>query len=81
MSKMRLDRLMANLGYGSRKDIARLVADERVTLHGGVLVDAGESIALEDVRSGALRLDDELVDPPAPLHIMLHKPAGYKLFS
>jgi 16S rRNA pseudouridine516 synthase len=77
MSKIRLDRLMANLGYGSRKDIARLVADRRVTLHNSVLVDAGVSIALEDVRSGVLRLDNELVDPPAPLHIMLHKPAGY----
>ncbi len=77
MSKMRLDRLMANLGYGSRKDISRLVADRRVTLHGGVLVDADESISLEEVRGGALRLDDEPVDPPAPLHIMLHKPAGY----
>ena len=32
MSKMRLDRLMANLGYGSRKDIARLVADEKETI-------------------------------------------------
>jgi 16S rRNA pseudouridine516 synthase len=77
MSKMRLDRLMANLGYGSRKDIARFVADQRVTLYGGVLVDADESIALEDVRCGALRLDDEPIDPPAPMHIMLHKPAGY----
>ncbi len=45
MSKIRLDRLMANLGYGSRKDIARLVADRRVTLHNSVLVDAGVSIA------------------------------------
>jgi len=77
MSKMRLDRLMANLGYGSRKDIARLVTDKRVTLNGTVLGDAGASITLDDVSSGALRLDGEFVDPPAPLHIMLHKPAGY----
>jgi len=77
MSKMRLDRLLANLGYGSRKDIARLVADKRITLNGIVLADTGASIALDDARSGALRLDDAPIDPPAPLHIMFHKPAGY----
>jgi 16S rRNA pseudouridine516 synthase len=77
MSKMRLDRLMANLGYGSRQDIARLVEDERITLRGAVLTRADESIILDDVRSGALKLDDHILDPPAPLHIMLHKPAGY----
>ena len=75
MSRIRLDRLLANLGYGSRKDVATLVKQGRVTLHNEIVDDAGLNLAPDDIE--VLQLDSEAIDPPAPLTIMLHKPAGY----
>ena len=77
MSNVRLDRLMANLGYGSRKDISRMVDAGRISLHGSPVTEADQSISPADATSGALTLDGETLDPPFPLMVMFHKPAGY----
>ena len=39
-STMRLDRLLANLGYGSRREIERLAALGRIVLDGRPIADA-----------------------------------------
>jgi 16S rRNA pseudouridine516 synthase len=75
--RLRLDRLLANLGYGSRKQIALLVKAQCIALHGVPLRQADERVALADALSGALTFNGERLDPPSPLTIMLHKPAGY----
>lgn len=69
---MRLVRLIANLGYGSRKDVMALFRQGRIT-------DAeGEVLYADDkVEHGLIRIDGEPLDPPAGLTLMLHKPAGY----
>ncbi len=77
MTAVRLDKLLANLGYGSRREIAQMVKAKRVALRGAALSKADEKVALEDALSGALTFDGERLDPPAPLTIMLHKPVGY----
>jgi 16S rRNA pseudouridine516 synthase len=77
MSGVRLDRLLSNLGYGSRKDAAQLARAGRVLLRGIPVDEADQAIDPADVRSGALTLDGQPLDPPAPLVVMLHKPAGY----
>jgi 16S rRNA pseudouridine516 synthase len=77
MSSVRLDRLLSNLGYGSRKDVAQLARAGRVLLRGVPVIKADQAIDPADARSGALTLDGEALDPPAPLVAMLHKPAGY----
>jgi 16S rRNA pseudouridine516 synthase len=77
MSSVRLDRLMSNLGYGSRKEILQLARTKRVLLRGVPLTQADQAVVLADVTSGALTLDGERLDPPAPLTVMLHKPLDY----
>ena len=77
MTTYRLDRWLANLGYGSRKESAAFVQAGRVALHGAVVKNVDQGIAIAEVRSGALTLDGETLDPPAPLTIMLNKPSGY----
>jgi len=77
MSRARLDKLLANLGYGSRKEIAQLAKAGRVKLRGEVIKKADQDIDFSDVRSGALTLDGETIDPPFPLTVMMNKPAGY----
>ena len=68
---MKLIKLMANLGYGSRKDVARMFRAGRITD-----ADGGVVYADDVIEYAAIRVDDEPLDPPAGLVLMLHKPLG-----
>jgi 16S rRNA pseudouridine516 synthase len=70
----RLDRLLANLGYGSRREVGRMIAAGRVTLDGAALTDAGAHVPLDPALPARLRIGGAPVDPPAPLTLILHKP-------
>jgi 16S rRNA pseudouridine516 synthase len=68
---MRLVRLIANLGYGSRKEVAMMFREGRIT------DAAGDVLYADDKRGHAdIRIDGEPLDAPAGLHLMLHKPVG-----
>lgn len=69
---MKLIKLIANLGYGSRKDVTAMFRAGRIT-------DAdGEVLYADDrVEHAAIHVDGEPLDPPAGLVLMLHKPIGY----
>lgn len=69
---MKLLRTIANLGYGSRKQVQALFREGRVTDAQGEVLYADDQPAHQDVR-----LDGEPLDPPAGLVLMLHKPVGY----
>jgi len=69
---MKLVKLLANLGYGSRKDVAWMFREGRVTN------EAGEVLYADDqVEHARIRVDGEPLDPPTGFTIMLHKPTGY----
>jgi 16S rRNA pseudouridine516 synthase len=69
---MKLLRLIANLGYGSRREVAGWFLDGRVTdAHGAVLDEDAR------VEPAQVRIDGEPLDPPPGLVLMLHKPVGY----
>ncbi|MGE4278393.1 MAG: pseudouridine synthase [Magnetospirillum sp.] len=69
---MRLVRLIANLGYGSQKDVRALLRDGRITR-----ADGRELAESDKVEAADIRVDGEELDPLAGLVVMLHKPAGY----
>ncbi len=69
---MKLVKLIANLGYGSRKDVARMFREGRITDASGEVLYADDK-----VEHAAVRVDGEPLDPPAGLVLMLHKPVGY----
>lgn len=69
---MKLLKLLANLGYGSRKEIARLFADGRVSDRSGRVLEDGDVVAPDDIL-----IDGEPLDPPPGILLMLHKPCGY----
>ena len=69
---MKLLRRLANLGYGSRKDVALMLRNGWVTDAAGNTLGADDTTAHEDVR-----VDDEPLDPPPGLLLMLHKPVGH----
>ncbi|HVI24672.1 MAG TPA: pseudouridine synthase [Xanthomonadaceae bacterium] len=69
---MKLVKLLANLGYGSRKEVARLFREGRVTDAAGEVLYADDAVAHADVR-----VDGDLLDPAPGMLLMLHKPLGY----
>ena len=69
---MKLVRYLANLGYGSRREVEAMLAEERLRSADGRVLDAGSAYAHDD-----LRLDGEPLDPAPGLVLMLHKPVGY----
>lgn len=74
---IRADRLLANLGYGSRKDMAMAIKNGWFEVDGVRMIDPSADVSLEAVRAGRVTFDSEALDPPAPLTILLHKPVGY----
>lgn len=70
----RLDRLLANLGYGSRREVAALVTHRQVELDGVPLRDAGARIAITADLPARMTVVGRPLDPPAPLTLVMHKP-------
>ena len=73
---LRLDRLLANLGYGSRKEAQALAAAGLVVLDGAPLRDAGGRIPITPDLSARMTVQGAPLDPPPGLVLMLHKPLG-----
>jgi len=69
---MKLVKSLANLGYGSRKQVALMFREGRVTDAAGEVLYADDRPAWDEVR-----VDGEPLDPPPGLLLMLHKPVGY----
>ena len=68
---MKLVKLIANLGYGSRKDVALMFREGRITDPDGEVLYADDKVPHEHIR-----VDDEPLDPPAGLILMMNKPLG-----
>jgi 16S rRNA pseudouridine516 synthase len=66
---MKLVKLIANLGYGSRKDVSQMFRAGRITDLDGEVLYADDAVPHENIR-----IDDEPLDPPAGLILMLNKP-------
>lgn len=77
MKTIRLDRLLANLAYGSRSEVGKAVRAGTFLLDGEPITDPGAAIPLDLVRAGKAAFDGEPLDPVFPLNILLHKPRGY----
>lgn len=69
---MKLLKTIANLGYGSRRQVAAMFREGRITDARGEVLYADDRVA-----HGEVRIDGEPLDPPVGLTLMLHKPVGY----
>ena len=67
----RLDQLLANLGYCSRREARAWIQAGRVTVRGQSTDDFGAKADSADVR-----VDGEPLDHPTGLLLLLHKPVG-----
>ncbi|MEH0073908.1 pseudouridine synthase [Pannonibacter sp. Pt2] len=69
---MRLVKLLANLGYGTRKEVQIAIRNGWVTDRAGQRLKADSKTAHEDIL-----FDDEPLDPPQGMILLLNKPVGY----
>ena len=69
---MRLVKLIANLGYGSRKEIQVAIRNGWVTDKDGNRLKADSKTSHEDIL-----FDDEPLDPAHGVVILMNKPVGY----
>ena len=69
---MKLVKHIANLGYGSRKQVQGMFREGRVTDADGEVLYADDK-----VEHDMIRIDGEPLDPPPGLALVLYKPTGY----
>ncbi|HEY5575431.1 MAG TPA: pseudouridine synthase [Clostridiaceae bacterium] len=68
---MRINKLLSNYGYCSRKEASRLIEDSRITVNGSICIP-GQWVEEEDV----ILLDDKPVEPKERIYLALNKPPG-----
>ena len=73
---LRLDRLLSNLGYGSRREVQQVIWAGLVTLDGEVVDDSDAKFAVTPDLSARMIVDGEPLDPPPGFAVMLNKPLG-----
>lgn len=69
---MRVDRVLANLGYATRSEARKLVLAGRVGVDGEIVRNPAA-----DVDPAAVELDGEKLEAPTGLFVALNKPVGY----
>jgi 16S rRNA pseudouridine516 synthase len=72
----RLDRLLANMGYGSRREVQGLVRAGEVLLDGAPVTSADLRVSVTPELSDRMRVSGARLDPPPGMALMLHKPVG-----
>ncbi|MEW9096303.1 MAG: pseudouridine synthase [Clostridiaceae bacterium] len=69
----RLDKILANLGYGTRKEVKALVKSGVVEVDDVIVKDSGMNI---DPYSSIIKVDGEEVKYRKYIYLMMNKPAG-----
>ena len=75
-AQLRLDRLLANMGYGSRKEIQMLARAGAVRLDGQPIGDADRRVPVTPDLPARMTVQGKPLDPAPGMALMLHKPVG-----
>ena len=66
----RIDKILSHHGFGSRKDVKKLLRDERVTVNGKFVYDSGFQL---DIENDIVCVDDEEIRLQHDVYIMMNK--------
>lgn len=72
--KQRIDKILSNLGYGSRSELKKLCKSGLVKVNGKVINNPGVQV---DVENDEILFDGEKVVYKEFIYLMLNKPDGY----
>lgn len=70
---MRIDKFLANMGFGTRKEVKQLVKSKAVTINDETVKDSGKQL---DPHADVVRVYGDIVAYKPFLYLMLNKPAG-----
>lgn len=70
---MRIDKMLANLGFGSRKDVKKLLKDGAVKVNDEVIKDAKAHVNPE---KDTVTLNGEVIEYKEFIYLMMNKPPG-----
>lgn len=70
---MRLDKLLAHTGFGTRKEVKKIIRDKYVSVNGEVIRNAGEKV---DPDKDDVRISGQRIYYEEFVYFMLNKPAG-----
>lgn len=69
----RLDKILANLGYGSRKDVKKIIKSGKVEIDGKIIKD--NNYQLDPVKS-IIKINSEEIKYKKYIYLMMNKPDG-----
>ncbi|WHX99661.1 pseudouridine synthase [Neobacillus sp. DY30] len=70
---MRIDKMLANLGYGSRKEVKQLLKSGAVKIDDVIVKDAKQQV---DTNKQTVTLNGEVVEYKEFIYLMMNKPQG-----
>lgn len=74
MAKLeRLDKVLANMGYGSRKDVKSFIKAGLVSVNGKIILDNSFKV---DPNNDMIQFKDEVVNYRKYVYLMMNKPQG-----
>jgi len=73
MSKIRLDRFLANAHIGTRSEVKRYIREKRIKVNGTIVTDSSIHISDSDI----VTFDDKPVTPHREVYIVFYKPSGF----
>ena len=73
---VRLDRLLSNMGYGSRREVQQMVRAGQILLDGAPVKAADMKIEAAQTLVERMTVRGQRLDPPPGVVLMLHKPLG-----
>ena len=73
VKKLRIDKILSHMGYGTRSEIKKAVKNGYVTVNGKLIKDSGMQV---DPYEDLIEIDGETVKYREFIYLMLHKPPG-----
>jgi len=73
MAKMRLDKLLSNMGIGTRKEVKKYIKDGLVEVNGEIVLDPSKTV---DTEKDEVLFDGEKVEYKEFIYVMMNKPQG-----
>lgn len=71
---MRIDKLLANVGFGSRKEVKKLLKSGVIKVDGKVITDSKVHV---DPDKQEITVNGELIEYKEYIYLMMNKPSGY----
>lgn len=71
---MRLDKLLANMGFGTRKEVKEMIKKNRVTVNDKIIKNGKHHV---DPYQDYIMVNNTVVEYQKYVYVMLHKPKGY----